>query len=452
MNPRLFLNRQYLFEPVDNSPLVVFRMIFGFLIMAEAWGAILTGWVHETFILPEFTFNFIGFEFLQPLPGFGMYYYFGLMGFFGLLVMLGWYYRLAVSMYFLMWSGVYLMQKSHYNNHYYLLMLLLGIMIFLPAHRYASLDVWRRPARKSLSCARGIYVFLVVHIWIVYTYAATSKIYLDWLLAKPIKIWFGAKQDYWLIGGMLQQEWVHYLVAYTGIFYDLLVIPALLWRKTRLLALFFSLVFHLSNSIIFQIGIFPYLALSFALFIFPPDKVRQFFFRRKPPLEMNPALVQKPSPYQKFTLYAGLVYLFIQFLLPLRYHLYPGNVHWTEEGHRLSWKMMLRSKTGQIRFRVLNRPTKEIRIIEPHQYVSPLQARRIATHPDFVWQFVQCLKAILAREGWKDIEIYAESVCSLNGSPNYPLIKPDYDLARAEWSAFKASDWIAPFPESASFW
>ena len=39
----------------------------------------------------------------------------------------------------------------------------------------------------------------------------------------------------------------------------------------------------------------------------------------------------------------GLVVLFlgIQFLLPLRHLLYPGNVNWTEEGFRFAWRVML---------------------------------------------------------------------------------------------------------------
>lgn len=444
MNPSRFFDKSYLLSPVDNSPLVVFRVLFGFLIMAEAWGAILTGWVTETMIEPSFTFNFIGFEFLQPLPGNGMYYYYAVMGGFGLLVMLGLYYKIAISAYFVMWSAVYLMQKSHYNNHYYLLMLLLGIMIFLPAHRYFSLDVRRKPSLSRLTCPRGIYVFLVVHIWIVYTYAAFSKIYMDWLLAKPIKIWFAAKQDYWLIGETLQQEWLHYFVAYSGIFYDLLVIPALLWHRTRWLAIIASLGFHLSNSVIFQIGIFPYLALSFVLFIFPPEEVQKFFFPKKAkPTDVETHYSENLTT--RLALYAGSIYLLIQALLPLRYHLYPGNVHWTEEGHRLAWKMMLRSKTGKIRFKVINKDTKESKSIFPSQYLTPNQERRVGTHPDFVWQFVQRLKVILAEEGWKNVEIYAISRCSLNGSPYQPLIKPDYDLAKATWHTFKPSDWIAPF-------
>ena len=59
----------WLFTRIDNSALIIFRVFFGFLIAAEAIGAIFTGWVKRTLIEPQFTFNFIGFDFLQPLPG-----------------------------------------------------------------------------------------------------------------------------------------------------------------------------------------------------------------------------------------------------------------------------------------------------------------------------------------------------------------------------------------------
>ena len=84
--------RNFLFQPVDNSQLILFRIIFGFLITCEAWGAILTGWVQRAFIEPKMNFPFLDFDFLHPLPGEGMIYYFLLMGVFGVLVMLGYKY------------------------------------------------------------------------------------------------------------------------------------------------------------------------------------------------------------------------------------------------------------------------------------------------------------------------------------------------------------------------
>jgi len=55
--------KRYLFNPIDNSALIVFRIFFGILITVEAWGAIATGWVRRTMVEPEATFNFIGLEY-----------------------------------------------------------------------------------------------------------------------------------------------------------------------------------------------------------------------------------------------------------------------------------------------------------------------------------------------------------------------------------------------------
>ena len=142
---------KFLFRHIDNSPLIVFRIIFGLLLFLESVGAIFTGWITRTLVEPQFTFNFIGFDFLQPLPGNGMYFYYLIMGLLGLCVMIGYRYRIAMISFFLMWSATYLMQKSSYNNHYYLTALLSFIMIFLPANTYASLDSKRNHVIKSIS-------------------------------------------------------------------------------------------------------------------------------------------------------------------------------------------------------------------------------------------------------------------------------------------------------------
>src|SRR5690606_7797823 len=126
-----------------------FRVVFGLLISIEAFGALLTGWVRVNLVEPPFTFNFIGFNFLQNLQGPAMYYYFIIMGIFGVFVMLGYKYRFSMFAYAIMWTAVYLMQKSSYNNHYYLMMLLCWIMAFLPANRWFSLDARQNPAIKS---------------------------------------------------------------------------------------------------------------------------------------------------------------------------------------------------------------------------------------------------------------------------------------------------------------
>ena len=148
------LNR--LFKDVDNSPLIVFRVIFGFLLFYHIAASLLNGTVYKNFIQPPFTFNFIGFDFLQPLPGPGMYFYFGAMALFALMIMLGAWYRLSMTAFTILWAGIYLMQKADYNNHYYLVLLVCVLMIFMPANRYYSLDVKRNAVTEKLSCQQCV--------------------------------------------------------------------------------------------------------------------------------------------------------------------------------------------------------------------------------------------------------------------------------------------------------
>ncbi len=432
---------KWLFKQVDNSALVVFRVFFGLLITIEAWGAIFTGWIGRTLIEPEFTFNFIGFEFLQPLPGDGMLWYYGVMGLFGVFVMLGFKYRLSMFFYGLMWTGVYLMQKSSYNNHYYLLMLLCIIFTFLPAHRWLSIDAWRNKKIRSISMPRWVWLVIVGQLWLVFTYASVAKMYPDWLDGTLPAILMKGKKDYWLVGEFLQQGWIRYAIAYFGLLFDLLIIPALLWKRTRLIAFIAAVFFHLFNSFIFHIGIFPYLSLAFSLFFFPSEKINKWFlFRRKPYYNAGEVIV---PAYSKPLIGVFAVWFVIQLALPLRHWFFKDNVLWTEEGHRLSWRMMLRSKSGRSTFKVVEKGSTDTIYVKKSRYLSKKQLRAINSKPDMIWQFAQRLKEEYAKEG-KEVQVFVDAKVSVNGRPIKQLIDPKVDLANEKWTHFKHKDWILP--------
>ena len=433
--------KEKLFRPVDNSPLILFRMIFGLLLFLEAWGAIATGWVKKAFITPNYNFPFLDFWWLEPLPGYGMYAYYIIMGLAGLMVMLGFYYRWGIAIYAFMWAGVYLMQKTNYNNHYYLLMLLNFMMWMVPAHRYASLDVKRRPEIKSLTCPQWCLWLFAANMAVVYFYASVAKMYPEWIEAKPISIWFKAKEHYWLIGPVLALPWFQSFVAWGGILYDLLIGPGLIWKKTRVYAFVGSILFHLFNSAVFQVGIFPYLGIAIGVFFFEPEVVRRTFFKKKPSLE-GKSIDPYMYPVKSWLAYGIAAYLVIHALLPLRHWLYPGNVNWTEEGHRLSWHMMLRVKTGHVNFVVEDKDTGEKWNVKPREYLTAKQSRVIASRPDMLWQFVQILKKDYRERGHENISIFAKGSVSLNGSKYQALYDPEYDLAGAEWHRFKPSEWL----------
>ncbi len=433
------INR-WLFTQIDNSALIIFRVFFGFLIAAEAIGAIFTGWIKRTLVDPEFTFNFIGLDFLQPLPGNGMYFYFAIMGIFGLLVMVGYKYRWSMIAYTIMWAGVYFMQKSSYNNHYYLLLLLLIIMTLLPAGNYFSLDVKRNPSLKKIAMPRWVILFIIIQLWIVYTYASVAKLYPDWLDYTVAKNLMAGRAYYPIIGPILQHHWAHVSVTYFGILFDLLVIPLLLWKRTRFIIFCLGIFFHLFNSIVFQIGIFPYLSLAFSVFFFSKEKIHHIFMKKKEFYNANEIIV--PS-YKRLLIPIAVVWFIIQIALPLRHWFIPGDVLWTEEGHRLSWRMMLRGRSGMTNFYIVDKNDAEAKqqIIKKNDYLTKKQIRSVNTKPDFMWQFAQQLKKKYAAEG-KEIEVYVKSSVSVNGKKRKAFIDPKVDLASVPWNYFTTNPWI----------
>lgn len=425
-----------LFQPIDNAPLIIFRIFFGFLIAAETFGAILTGWVKRVLITPEFTFSHIGMEWLQPLPGYGMYFYFGLMGICGILVMLGYKYRFSLGLFTILWTGVYLMQKSSYNNHYYLLILVCLIMLFLPANKYASLDVKSNPNIKETSMPQWCSMVMILQMGIVYFFATVAKFYLGWLNGSFTRIIL-SNTEFDTFKNFFSQHWFHLFIAYSGIFFDMLIVPLLLWRKTRTIAFIAALFFHVFNAIFLQIGIFPFFALSFTVFFYPAQKIRSIFFKKKVPLDYSSGI----SEYKSALNYFFIPFFIIQLILPIRHLFIKGDVLWTEEGHRLSWRMMLRQRQGYANFKIIDKKTQmEI----PYDYLkklTPKQQGFVSSNPDGIWQMAQIIKREFAKKG-TEVSIFVNSEVSINGEKQKTLINPETDMASAKWNYFFHNEWI----------
>ena len=425
------------FKAVDNSPLIIFRVIFGFLIACECWGAILTGWVQRVFVETCYNFHFLPFSFLKPLSGNGMYGYFFVMGLLGIAIMLGYRYVLSAVSFSLLWAGVYFMQKSAYNNHYYLLWLLSVLMVFVPAHKDLSIDVKQQKVMQKNSMPNWVLILIIGQLFLVYTYASVAKLYPDWLnTTVPARLMAG-KANYPIIGELLQQTWAHYIITYVGIVFDLLVIPALLWKPTRKVAFVIAVFFHLYNSIVLQIGIFPYLALGFTVFFFPASSIRKWFY---PKHKKRISIENKSFKKSSWIAVAVFMWLLVQLCLPLRHWFIDGDVLWTEEGHRLSWRMMLRSKSGHTTFKI-KEAGKRKRKVRLKDYLTDKQIRSMTGKPDMIWQFAQYLKRINLRQG-KEVEVYVDSWVSVNGGKSHRLIDPHENIANQPWTWWKHNCWI----------
>jgi len=442
--------RNILAEPVDNSPLVLFRIFFGLLMFFESFGAIITGWVNETFVEVNFTFNFIGLDFLQAMVGPQMYGLYFVMGISGLFIALGFYYRIAIITFTTLWSVTYFAQKTHYNNHYYLVMLIGALMCFMPANGYASQDVKFGFRRQEITCPRWVYLVMILQVAIVYFYASIAKIYPDWLAGKPIEIWFTYKSfqtPFWsnefaaTLSEFFTQPSTHLFFAYGGILFDLLIVPMFLFNKwTRWIAVIASLLFHLTNSAIFQIGVFPYFALAFAVFFFKPETIRRRFFPKKP---MSNKAVTSSQSLPKWVLPVFGFYFLIQIALPVRHHFMNGNVLWDETGHRLSWRMMLRTKSANTNVSVVNTETGVRERVNLYQYVKPHQLGDLLTKPDIQWQFAKKLKESYAKDSI-DIEVYINSQLSVNGRERVQFTDPTIDVSEQPWNFWGPQTWVLP--------
>ena len=424
----------------DNISLVLFRILFGLLIVLECWGAILTGWVKETFVYPQFTFHFLGFEWTQILLGPVMYFYFLFMGGLGILIGIGFYYRISTVLFTLMWGLVYAMQKSHYNNHYYLLLLISFLMSLVPANANSSIDSRRNKELKSNTCARWHILIFQIQIAIVYFFAAVAKLYPGWIQARPMTIWLAYKSKTPIIGEFLSADWLPMVISYVGIGFDFLIIPLFIINQTRTMALIFALIFHLFNSIVFQIGIFPYFALSFVLFFYPSEVLRRLLRIKKKPFT-NHSIHISYFPIVRNIL---LVYFAFQLIFPIRHWFITGDVLWTEEGHRHSWRMMLRTKQSILEIKTLDKDSGKMEIVNPHDYLKPHQVQSMKVRADMIWQFAQYLK----RTKKQNIKIYVNCMLSVNGSQFAPLIDSSIDLSDIKWNIFKHNSWIIQRPDS----
>jgi len=281
-------------------------------------------------------------------------------------------------------------------------------------------------------------ITMIGQMAIVYFFATIAKFYPDWLDGTFTRNLFAYSTHYPIVGKLFTKEWFPYFIAYSGILFDGLVIPALLWKRTRNIALIASLIFHLFNSITLQIGIFPYFALSFAVFFYPTATIKKIFFKHKPEADTSDYNFES---YRKF-IYAILIpYFVIQMILPLRHWFIKGDVLWTEEGHRLSWRMMLRQRSGTINFKVVDLATGMEHHYDVRNKLPYKQYALVSSRPDGIWQMAKRIQKEYQAYGM-DIAIYVDCEVSVNGKPYKKFIDPKVDFTQVSWNYFWHNDWI----------
>ena len=434
-----------LFAPVDIAFLVAFRIVFGATMLWYVWDHCARGLVEYYYITPRFHFTFYGFQWIHPWPGDGMWLHFYALGILALFLTVGFLYRISAILFFFGFTYVFLLEMSVYQNHYYLSCLIALILVFVPAHRCFSIDAWLRPALRSKVTPTWTLWLLRIQIGITYFYGGIAKINGDWLHAEPIRTWLSRRTGMPIIGPYLTEEPVVYFFAYGGLIFDLLVVPMLLWRRIRVIALLSAFLFHLFNASFWDIDFFPWFMMGATLVFLPPDWPRYLWRTAgKVPLKLEP--ISRLSIQQKVTVSVLGIYLAIQLLAPFRHYLYPGNSNWTEEAHHFAWRMMLREKNSAVRIYGTDVRTGRTGEVDVTPYITQRQVSRFGKNPDMILDLSHFLAREFSDTAQSDIEIRVLAMSSLNGRKPQLLFDPNLNLVDIE-RTWRSQPWISPLKE-----
>ena len=444
----------YISKKADAAPLAVFRIFFGLLMLVSIIRFWYYGWIESLYLEPKFHFSYYGFEWIKPL-GNWTYLLFIIAGIASFCVMMGYRYRLAIVVFFLSFTYIELMDKTTYLNHYYFISILSFLLIFIPAHVYFSVDAKLYDQNKFQYVPQWNLDAIKLLLTIVYVYAGLAKLNSDWLLeAKPLSIWLSSKTNLPLIGEFMGYSYMHYAFSWMGAIYDLTVPFFLLWKPTRAFAFLFVVIFHVLTRVLFPIGMFPYIMIVSSLIFFDRKvhhKILSFFAKL---LKINVSLFKNnryfviQSKRKRRVVYVAVcIFFIIQFALPWRYLAYPGELFWTEEGYRFSWRVMLMEKAGYAQFKIVNGKSGHWFYVDNTDFLTPFQEKQMAFQPDFILEYAHYLKRHFEKQGHQNIEIYVESYVALNGRRSTQFIDPNQNLV-LEKESFCHKEWIIPFKDA----
>lgn len=440
----------YLNKTTDVSPLVIFRIGFGIMMcygMIRFW---LKGWIETIYIQPDFHFSYYGFEWIKPLGSY-TYILFIICGLAAIFIALGFKYRIAIIIFFLSFTYIELMDKTTYLNHYYFISMMSFLMIFLPLNASFSIDAYFK--KKSYRLVPNWTIDAIkVMLTIVYLYAGLAKINSDWLLkAMPLKIWLPSKYDLPLLGeNLMHQNWFHYAMSWSGMLYDLLIPFLLIYKRTRIFAFILVVFFHVFTRVLFPIGMFPYVMIISTLIFFDSNFHKKIISILKMTIHRllklkNEIVINEVYPLlnRKISLTIVFLFLSVQLLFPFRYLTYPGELFWTEEGYRFSWRVMLIEKMGYTNFKIVDAETNNYFYVDNQNFLTPLQEKQMSFQPDFILEYAHYLGDHFKKQGHKNIQVFAESYVALNGRLSQPFIDKSIDLYK-EKESWKHKNWILP--------
>lgn len=448
--------RMTLSRPVSPLSLAVFRIGIGALLVWDCWRFIKYDRVYRYWVEPEFHFTYAGFGWVTPLSEPWIYLAWLTIGLTAFLVMLGLFYRLSIVVLTFTFTYFFLLDKAEYLNHFYLVILFLVLMCFLPAHRAMSLDARIFRGARSESVPYAAVAILRAQMEIMLIFAGLVKLTPDWLAGEPLGLWLRSQSDAVPFGFLFQYDWVILTGTWGTIALHVIGAPLLLWRRTRLATFLVYCLFHAANAAFFNIGIFPWLTIAATTIFFAPDwplRLARWFharFEDLPPSRTTDAPAtgwnaEAAKRVPTVAVVAIALWVGVQLALPLRAGAFPTEVRWSGDGHRFSWRMRIYDRRADGTFFV--RSGDDIWTVDPTDYLTPRQAGKMLVRSDMVHQFANHLEEIWRNAGYGDVQVRAEIWKSLNGRPPQLFVAPEADLTETRLFYLRTDPWVRGLQE-----
>lgn len=430
---KIWLLKDRLFEPVHPISIGLFRIGFGIVLLfnfIRIKSYIIDNLTHSKFFLKYDLFTWVSITSPENLE-----ILFLVLKTISCLFILGFLYRIVTIGLFFGWGYIFLLDVGHYNNHYYLYLLVLFLMIFIRADRWGSLNnlIFKKSVKSIPLWNLWILQFQIV---VAYFYGGIAKLDMDWFQGYPMKLWLS---NY---NGLIGTDGFALFISYAGLIFDLSIGFLLLFKKTRIWAIFPVLVFHISNHFFWNIGTFPFFSILGIILFFPPVNFLRFFPHSK---ELNQ---QSEIKHGKFIKLVLITYILIQLVLPLRPFFYRDKAAWNGYGQTFSWRMMLHSREHAGKIKVVIPHDHYVGYVDIGEYLNYRQYARLIRQPKFAVEFGRFIGNTLLENGADDVEIYGYFWKSVNARPYQLLLDTSLNLMNIPDNRFAAFEYIYPMKNS----
>lgn len=328
------------------------------------------------------------------------------------------------------------------------------------------------------------YFIIKFQFFLLYFYAGVKKFSPEWLSGYAMSN-LGHHWVFLPFSTFIGPELTSFLIVHWfACIFDLTIAFWMVYEPTRVWATPFCAMFHLMNSRLFRIGMFPWTCLVEMPLFYKVNWPRKFLLSIKQfgnskgetikVVQEDKEITCTESKAEKYlcskckkkftqsnnfskenlTVLSIFAYIFLQLLLPFSHSITKGYNGWTEGPYGYSWDMMVHAwDTVLVSIKVVDNSNQKPHFLEPYAFA---ESERWTKHPDMAFQYAHCIGDRLKSDikhgrnhlfKSENISIYFDVWTSMNARFQQRFYNSSVDLLQAPWHPLQRTPWVLPLLE-----